>query len=204
MDEITFCIPYYGPPPFDFTELLLVCVERIRRFYPQNRILICKTSDTKTPNISGIEIYDTFIDGSHVIGAMELLIKKIKTKNFLIIHDNMFFLKSLPENITSVDLYRMWHFEEGGKRGVFGPAFGGKTEYLHKLWEMIDVDLVLGRDGLQFYERYFGELFEKLNSTLCLNGDIGHNPNAFQISPYKPDLDNTPYDSYMYKVWFNR
>jgi hypothetical protein len=111
MEEITFCIPFYGKE-LAHTELLKTCVRQIRKYHPANKILVCKTSDSYMPDLSGIDVYDTFVDGSHIIGAIELLIRKCTTKHFLIIHDSMFLLKALPLRALDKPLYSLWHFHE--------------------------------------------------------------------------------------------
>jgi hypothetical protein len=113
MDAITFCVPYYGKEPAH-TELLSTSIRQINKYYPNNRILICKTSDSYVPDLSGyrVEIHNTFVDGSHIIGAIELLVRKCETKNFIICHDSMFLLKPLPTNILHRPFYSLWHFNE--------------------------------------------------------------------------------------------
>lgn len=95
--------------------ILTACITRIRLFYPENTILICKTSDSHIPDLSGyanLEIHNTFVDGSHIIGAIELLIRKCKTTNFLLCHDSMFLLRELPISILDKEFYSLWHFNE--------------------------------------------------------------------------------------------
>ena len=114
MESITFCIPFYGKEE-KHTLILKTSVERIRLFYPNNPILICKTSDSIFPDLSmysAIDVHNTFVDGSHVIGAIELLLRKCTTENFLICHDSMFLLKELPSRILYRELYALWHFKE--------------------------------------------------------------------------------------------
>ena len=114
MESITFCIPFYGKEE-KHTLILKTCVERIRLFYPNNPILICKTSDSLFPDLSmygAIDIHNTFVDGSHVIGAIELILRKCTTEKFLICHDSMFLLKELPSRILYRELYSLWHFKE--------------------------------------------------------------------------------------------
>jgi len=114
MESITFCIPFYGKEE-KHTLILKTCVERIRLFYPNNPILICKTSDSLFPDLSmysAIGVHNTFVDGSHVFGAIELLLRKCTTEKFLICHDSMFLLKELPSRVVYKELYALWHFKE--------------------------------------------------------------------------------------------
>ena len=110
MNDLTFCIPYYGKEQ-EHTKILETCIKQIRIFYPKNRILVCKTSDSHMPEHlpSDIEIYNTFVDGSHMIGAIELLIRECKTTHFLLCHDSMFMMKALPDQ-TNIPYYSLWHF----------------------------------------------------------------------------------------------
>jgi hypothetical protein len=113
MEDITFCVPYYGKAE-QHTFLLERCISCIRMHYPTNTILICKTSDSYMPDIgddTNIHIYNTFVDGSHVIGAIELIIRECKTNHFLICHDSMFLLKPLPTSVLDKELLPLWHFE---------------------------------------------------------------------------------------------
>lgn len=112
MEYITFCIPYYGKE-LVHTELLTRSIESIRLYYPTNPILVCKTSDSHLPeDLSGVEVYSTFVDGSHIYGAIELLTRVCKTKHFLICHDSMFLMKPLPDSVLHKPLYPLWHFNE--------------------------------------------------------------------------------------------
>lgn len=110
MNDLTFCIPYYGKEQHH-TNLLILCIQQIRKFYPTHRILVCKTTDSHIPPHlpSNIEIFHTFVDGSHVIGAIELLIRECKTTHFLLCHDSMFMMKALPDQ-TNIPYYSLWHF----------------------------------------------------------------------------------------------
>ena len=48
MENITFCIPYYGKT-IDHTYLLSTCITKIREFYPTNDIIVCKTLNSYLP-----------------------------------------------------------------------------------------------------------------------------------------------------------
>ena len=114
MDSITFCIPFYGKEPAH-TEILCSSLDQIITFYPHNPIFVCKTSDSFMPNMGSypnVKVYNTSMDGTHIIGAMELLIKNCNTTRFLIVHDSMFLLKALPSSILDRDFFSLWHFNE--------------------------------------------------------------------------------------------
>lgn len=112
MENITFCIPYYGPE-MKYTVVLETCLRRIRLFYPNNPIIICKTSDSFLPDMdiyTNVNIFNTYVDGSHIIGAIECLVRECKTTHFIVCHDSMFLLKPLPESILNKSLYPLWSF----------------------------------------------------------------------------------------------
>ena len=112
MNSITFCIPFCGTNPYHIT-VLETCIKRIQIFYPNNTILVCKTSDSLMPDLStysNLHIFNTFKDNSHILGAIELLIRECKTENYIICHDSMFLLKALPEDILNRNYYSLWNF----------------------------------------------------------------------------------------------
>lgn len=112
MDVITFCIPFCGIQSHHVI-ILETCIKRIQLFYPNNTIFVCKTSDSLMPDLtaySNVHIFNTFKDNSHILGAIELLIKECKTDNYIICHDSMFLLKSLPETILTTKYYSLWSF----------------------------------------------------------------------------------------------
>lgn len=112
--RLTFCIPYYGKEE-KHKDVLLTAVTQIRRFHPEERILICKTSDSLIYDFSSfknVEVHTTFVDGSHIYGAMELLTRECTTENFLLCHDSMFLLNALPQHMLEKDLYSLWYFAE--------------------------------------------------------------------------------------------
>ena len=110
--NITFCIPYYGKNP-SHTTILSTCISQIRKYYPVNPILVCKTSDSYMPSditYINLKVFNTFVDSSHVIGAVELLIKECKTSHFIICHDSMFLIKELPKSVLDYRIFPLWHF----------------------------------------------------------------------------------------------
>lgn len=91
----------------------------IREHYPRSPILICKTSDSEVGDCSGlgdIQVFNTFCDGSHILGAMELLVRELKTNHFIILQDSMFLLRPLPEGIKTRHIYPLWSY--GGPDGT--------------------------------------------------------------------------------------
>lgn len=75
--------------------------------------MVCKTSESLMPDLStysNVHIFNTFKDNSHILGAIELLIRECKTENYIICHDSMFLLKPLPEDILNRNYYSLWNF----------------------------------------------------------------------------------------------
>ena len=113
-NQITFCIFYYGKEQ-KHTKNLETNIKQVIKFYPDNPILICKTSDSYMPDISiykNVKVFNTFIDNSHIFGGINLLLKACRTSHFIIYHDSMFLLKPLPENIFEKELYTLWYFKK--------------------------------------------------------------------------------------------
>jgi hypothetical protein len=230
--DITFCIPYYGKEEAH-KELLTTCIRQIRKFYPDSPVIVCKTSNSYMPDsLEGpTTIYDTFVDGSHIFGAIELLTRVCKTKHFLICHDSMFMLKPLPAKVLHQPLYPLWHFNEASVyfydglvrslvpkslpikieqreyNGVFGPAFGGTLESLKTVWELLainDIKPYLWRTGLMGAERVLAIVFMYMGcATESLNGNINKHPDVFKVTEI-PDFSKLTYDSYFFKVWKQR
>lgn len=114
METITFCVPFYGTGPLHILTLL-TCVTALRQTYPDNRILVCKTSDSyfeELPPDLRVEVWNTFQDGSHILGAMELLVRACQTQRFCIVHDSMFLLRPLPIDSLDRRFYFLWYFDQ--------------------------------------------------------------------------------------------
>ena len=112
MELITFCIPFCGTNSHHVV-ILETCIKRIQLFYPNNTIFVCKTSESLMPDLStysNVHIFNTFKDNSHILGAIELLIRECKTDNYIICHDSMFLLKSLPDDVLIKKYYSLWNF----------------------------------------------------------------------------------------------
>lgn len=114
MDDLTFCIVHYTKE-IQHTKLIINCLNQIRKYYPNNRIIICNNRKSIiVPEIFdyNIEIFNSFYDDSHVYGAINLVANKVKTNNYIILHDSMFLLKELPNDILLQDFYPLWHFTQ--------------------------------------------------------------------------------------------
>lgn len=111
MKDITFCYYFYNPDG-QYFDMLRKSILSIREHYPNNPIFVCKTSDSEMGDCSGlnVQVFNTFFDGSHALGAMELLVRECKTKYFILLQDSMFLLRPLPETILSKHLYPLWTY----------------------------------------------------------------------------------------------
>jgi len=145
ISKLTFCIPYYGKVQYN-TEVLYTCVLNIRKYYPKNEILICKNKNSLMPDLSefdNVNVYDTFIVDSHILGAIQLLITQCKTSNFIICHDSMFMLKELPSSILNIDYYSLWYFKnnlcvEKFLIRIFEEHFPSKKDKLNSILSKYD------------------------------------------------------------------
>jgi hypothetical protein len=244
MENITFCIPYYGKEE-KHTAVLKKCIDHIIKIYPNNQIIICKTSDSYILDLEmyqNIKIFNTFKDGSHIIGAIELLIRECKTSHFIICHDSMFLLRPLPIDILFEKYYSLWYFEKYRSFdnlvheylikdtvidskyhdhlihiyhnffrkkwfGVFGASFGGKTEILNEIWNVLNItpeniDKYIGRYGLKVFERYLGIIIYYIgyDTLYSLNGSIFDHPNPFWLTI--EDIDKNNYNTHNYQGYF--
>jgi len=112
-NQITFCIYYYGKEQ-KHTKNLETNIKQVIKFYPDNPILICKTSDSYMPDISeykNVRVFNACINNIHILGGIELLLRECTTSHFIIYHDSMFLLKPLPDNIFEKELYKLWYFK---------------------------------------------------------------------------------------------
>jgi len=112
MEDITFCYYFYNPGG-EYFDMLRKSILSIREHYPKNPIFVCKTSDSEMGDCSelDIQVFNTFYDGCHVFGAIELLLRECKTSRFIILQDAVFLLKPLPEIILWKHIYPLWHYK---------------------------------------------------------------------------------------------
>jgi hypothetical protein len=121
MNQLHFCIVHHATTPFH-TEVLNLSILSIRNFYPDNPIIVCKTSSSMIPdamrNYDRVSYYDTPRDGSHIYGAIRLLVdlNLDPETNYIIMHDSMFISRPLPESLLWKQFYYLWYFSGGGGR----------------------------------------------------------------------------------------
>ena len=129
MENILFVIIHHSNND-THTNALLRCLESIRRIYPKNTIIICKTSVSPISNVfdkyENIEYINTPHDNSHVYGAMFLLNKLLiqhetdfifvnnqrHYTDFILLHDSIVMIKSLDNSILLQNFYFLWHFND--------------------------------------------------------------------------------------------
>ncbi len=134
MDSITFCIPFHQANETHI-QLLHTCLKSIRALYPKNPILICRTSTSTVGQlpVEGVEVFQTFKDGSHIFGAMELLVNKCKTEHYILMHDSMLLLRELPAEILEKRLFYLWNFDQGRDHHNFDPLLNDSAMPLQEV-----------------------------------------------------------------------
>ena len=185
MNSITFCIPYYGKEPVHM-DLLRTSITQLTSFYPENPILICKTSDSHMPDLTSyptVKVYDTFVDGSHIIGAIELLIRKCDTTRFLIVHDSMFLLKALPPNILDRPFYSLWHFNEESSSFYNGDHAPFMNYFKISEEERLRMDMGFRSNPDRQWNAIFGPAFGGTMETLRIMWSI-LDINEQNVAPY--------------------
>lgn len=111
MDKLVFCIVHHSTNNLH-KNIFAKCYSSIRTIYPDNKIIICKTSTSVIDiEISGdTEVINTIMDGTHIFGAMYLLNKRNDISNYIIIHDSIILMNKLPEHILERNFYGLWYF----------------------------------------------------------------------------------------------
>lgn len=136
--DITFCIIHHATHP-NHLKLLDKCIESIRMFYTDNEIIVCKTSISKLVDaerykqkikltagrirflqeqpkvnneIKNVSMITSPLDGTTVIGAIDICVRHCRTSNFILIHDSMFILKRIPEDIFTNNIFPLWCFTD--------------------------------------------------------------------------------------------
>ncbi len=114
MDTLTFCIMHHSSSDLH-TVIFEKCINSIKKFHPDNNVVICHTSTTKiSQNImdyGNITCVNTPIDGTTIYGAMSILLKLDNITNYILIHDSMILLKKIDERILGRRFYFLWHFQ---------------------------------------------------------------------------------------------
>lgn len=118
MESLLFCVMHHSTTKMH-TDVFENCIKSIKKFHPNNRILIVYTSKTVIPkyilDYNNVLSVQTPVDGSTIYGAMQCLLAIVNmvltnVTNYIIMHDSMFLLKSLPELIIERRFYYLWYF----------------------------------------------------------------------------------------------
>jgi hypothetical protein len=113
MDSIVFFIVHHSTS-YLHTSILERCIGSIRKYYTENKIIVCKTSVSEITNnminYNNIEFVNTPIDGTHVYGALYILANRENINNYIFMHDSMILIKRLPNIILTKKFYFLWHF----------------------------------------------------------------------------------------------
>jgi len=114
METLTFCVVHHSTSELH-TILFETCISAIRKFHPDNPIIVCHTSTTKISqnalNYNNITYIVTPIDGSTIYGAMSVLVKMENVINYILLHDSMVLLKPIDERVLGKRFYFLWHFQ---------------------------------------------------------------------------------------------
>jgi hypothetical protein len=111
MNNILFCINHHQTSPIHI-DILENCIKSIRVYYPNNDILVIKTSTSKIPDRLldyNIIIENKLDDDSFFVGCYPI-ISKMPHKNFILIHDSMYLINKISSEILYKKIYSLWYF----------------------------------------------------------------------------------------------
>lgn len=111
MENIVFYIAHHSTIQ-KHKDMLILCVNSIRKIYPYNKIIVCRTSTSDIPSeiSTEVEFIITPLDGSHIYGAIKIICENIH-ENYILLHDGMILRKELPDEILTKKFYYLWHFD---------------------------------------------------------------------------------------------
>ena len=114
MESILFCVMHHSTCSFH-TEVFDKCISSIKKFHPNNKILVCYTSTSVIPQhmleYTNVTYQLTPIDGTHVYGAMSILTKLNDVDNYILLHDSMILLKPISDSVLNKRFYFLWYFQ---------------------------------------------------------------------------------------------
>jgi hypothetical protein len=160
MNNLIFCVPHHCGMPMH-TYILTQCIKSIRKFHPESKIIICKTSGSVVPEElldEYITVCNTPVDNSHIYGAMKLISDMkiedhylrpegaVVLDHYLFMHDSMILLKPLPSSILEKKFCYLWHFDNYG------------FDYKHEIIDMImqlDSNLTIHSNTAELLNVYF-------------------------------------------------
>jgi hypothetical protein len=157
------------------------CIESIRKFHPNNRIIVCHTSTTQISqnilNYKNIICIVTPIDGSTVYGAISTLLKVENVNNYILLHDSMILLKPIDERILGKRFYFLWHFQAAyhdNKDNVINLICNNNFDYKNKCALLDKYQYQAGVTWVGVFGPAFGgniEYLKKLWNVLNINDE---------------------------------
>lgn len=113
MESILFCVMHHSTCSFH-SEVFDLCISSIKKFHPNNKILVCYTSTSVIPNhmldYTNVTYTLTPVDGTSIYGAMATLVKITDVENYILLHDSMILLKPLCDDVLTKRFYFLWYF----------------------------------------------------------------------------------------------
>ena len=176
MNDITFCIVHHATTPLH-SFIFEKSISSVRKFHPANRIVVCCSSVTVVPEhileYENTSFVYTPMDGSHVYGAMYVLLQLEGVKEYVLMHDSMILLKAFPESVLGRKFYTMWHFQSSyhdHTENVIGSICNTKFDYRGKCALLESYNEKAGVDWIGCFGPSFGgdigalrELWEMMN-----------------------------------------
>lgn len=111
MEDILFCINHHQSDSIHI-HILENCIKSIREYYPNNPILIIKTSTSNIPDSFlqyNIIIKNKNDDNSFFLGCYPI-IAQMPYKHFILLHDSMYLLNKISKEILYKRIYSLWYF----------------------------------------------------------------------------------------------
>lgn len=123
MEELTFCVLSHC---VNINHLMILkrSLDSIRLFYPNNRVIVIKTSQTgeselenervlmrELRNYKNVEYHNTILDGSHIYGGMYMMSKILDDEgSYIFMHDSSVLVRELPSEILERGFYPIFNF----------------------------------------------------------------------------------------------
>ncbi len=134
MNKLVFIVIHHSSCEKD-TNLLINNILSIRDIYPNNKIIIIKTSTSDIPFYivdKNISIFNKSDDLTFVMGTLPLICTLLdENDKYILIHDSMYLINKLPDTILQNEIYFLWHFIE---------YFDFPEEDFNSLLSIIDIE----------------------------------------------------------------
>ena len=113
MDSIVFCVVHHATSDLHL-DVFNQCISSIIKFHPNNKIFVCKTAVSPMPDYilihDNVTYVTTPVEGSHIYGAISILLQITNITNYVLMHDSMILMKPLDEMVLNKRFYFLWHF----------------------------------------------------------------------------------------------